>query len=135
MNPYATLSEAQCPTKFADIQRMKHVPYRKTVGLLNYAATGTRANIKFAVSTVARFCENPGWEHWEAVKLIFRYLKGTQSLKLVYGGEQRGLEGYVDADGASQDHRRAITRLRLPYRWRSRILVLKETRARHPFNH
>ena len=26
----------------------------------------------------------------------------------MYGGDQRGLEGYVDADGASQEHRRAI---------------------------
>ena len=28
---------------------------------------------------------------------------------MVYGGENRGLIGYVDADGASQDHRRAIS--------------------------
>ena len=26
----------------------------------------------------------------------------------MYGGEKRGLEGYVDVDGASQEHRRAI---------------------------
>ena len=27
----------------------------------------------------------------------------------MYGGEERGLVGYVDADGASQEHRRAIS--------------------------
>jgi hypothetical protein len=27
----------------------------------------------------------------------------------VYGGEKRGLEGYVDADGASQEHMCAIS--------------------------
>src|SRR5271168_5120434 len=27
----------------------------------------------------------------------------------MYGGEKRGLMGYVDADGSSQEHRRAIT--------------------------
>jgi hypothetical protein len=27
----------------------------------------------------------------------------------VYGGEKRGLEGYVDVDGASQEHRHAIS--------------------------
>jgi len=32
------------------------------------------------------------WAHWEAVKRIFRYLRGTQKLELVYGGEKRGLE-------------------------------------------
>jgi hypothetical protein len=30
-------------------------------------------------------------------------------LVLTYGGDQRGLVGYVDTDGASQDHRRAIS--------------------------
>ena len=58
---------------------------------------------------VAQFSNNPGWPHWEAVKRIFRYLRGTQKLELVYGGEKRGLEGYIDADGASQEHRRAIS--------------------------
>ena len=59
--------------------------------------------------TVAQFSDNPGWPHWEAVKRIFRYLRGTQKLELVYGGEKRGLEGYIDADGASQEHRRTIS--------------------------
>jgi len=53
--------------------------------------------------------DNPGWEHWEAVKRIFRYLKGTKDMKLVYGDRKANLEGFVDADGASQDHRRAIS--------------------------
>lgn len=63
-------------------------------------------------STVAQFSDNPGWARWEAVKRIFRYLRGTQKLELVYGGEKRGLEGYVtyvNADGASQEHRHAIS--------------------------
>jgi hypothetical protein len=70
---------------------------------------GTRPDITFAVSTVAQFLENPGAMHWEAVKRIFRYLKGTRNLRLVYGNENQDLQGFVDADGASQDHRRAIT--------------------------
>lgn len=70
-----------------------------------YAAMGTRPDIAFATSTVAQFSENLGWTHWEAVKQIFRYLLGTQKLELVYEGEERGLVGYVDADGSSQEHR------------------------------
>ena len=39
-----------------------------------------------------------------------RYLKGTIDLKLTYGsGEQRGIEGYADADGATLDHRQVIS--------------------------
>ena len=74
-----------------------------------YAAVATRPDIMFAVSTLAQFSDNPGWIHWEAVKKVFRYLLGTRNLCLTYGGEEKGLEGYVDADGASQEHRRAIT--------------------------
>src|SRR6202522_3641353 len=69
----------------------------------------TRPDIAFATSTVAQFSENPVWIHWEAVKRIFRYLLGTKKLELTYGGEQRGSTGYADADGSSQDHRRAIS--------------------------
>ena len=43
------------------------------------------------------------------MKRIFRYLLGTKKLELVYGGESRGIVGYVDADGALQEHRRAIS--------------------------
>ena len=88
---------------------MKNVPYREAIGSLMYAAMGTRPDIVFATATVAQFSDNPGWAHWEAVKRIYRYLIGTKLLELTYGGDKRGLVGYVDADGASQEHRRAIS--------------------------
>ena len=103
------LSKSQSPSKLADITRMKNVPCREAFGSLMYAAMGTQPDITFATSMVAQFCDNPGWIHWEAVKRIFQYLLGTRRLELVYGGEQRGLVGYVDADDASQEHRRAIS--------------------------
>ena len=70
---------------------------------------GTRPDIAFATSTVAQYSENPSWKHWEAVKTIFRYLLGIKNLQLTYEGEERDLVGYIDADGALQDHRRAIS--------------------------
>jgi reverse transcriptase-like protein len=109
MDPSAPLSKSQSPTKLEDIAKMRNVPYREAVGSLMYAAMGTRPDIAFATSTVAQYSENPGWKHWEAVKRIYRYLLGTKNLELTYGGERRGLVGYVDADGVSQDHRRAIS--------------------------
>ena len=41
---------------------------------------------------------------------IFCYLLGMKELELVYGGDDRGLVGYTDADGLSQEHRWAISR-------------------------
>jgi len=108
MDPSAPLLKSQSPTTLTEIAKMKNVPYREAVGSLMYAAMGTRPDIAFATSTVAQFFENPGQAHWEAVKRIFRYLKGTRDLSLVYGGKREDLQGWVDADGASQEHRRAI---------------------------
>ena len=53
--------------------------------------------------------ENPGKVHWEAVKQIFRYLSRTKDWKLTYGVTDKGLEGYMDADGSSQEHRHTIS--------------------------
>jgi hypothetical protein len=74
-----------------------------------YAALGTRPDISFAVSFLAQFMQNPGRPHWEAVKRVFRYLKGTKGTCLVIGGSQGGLEAYSDADWASQEHRHSIS--------------------------
>ena len=47
--------------------------------------------------------------HWEAIKKIFHYLKGTKDLWLSYGGQQKDLVGYVDADGNMAEDRHAIS--------------------------
>ena len=67
-------------------------------------------NIAFAVGQLTQFMKNFGRIHWEVVKCILRYLKGTRDWKLVYGRAKGcGLEGFMDADGAMQEHRRAIS--------------------------
>jgi hypothetical protein len=109
IDPNIPLTMAQSPSTLAEIAKMRNIPYREAVGSLMYASMGTRPDITFATSTVAQFLENPGMAHWEAVKRIFRYLKGTKEMRLVYGDEERDLQGWVDADGASQDHSRAIS--------------------------
>ena len=43
------------------------------------------------------------------MKRTFRYLSGTKAYQLTYGAESNDLIGYTDADGANQEHRRAIS--------------------------
>lgn len=43
----------------------------------------TRPDITFAVNNVAKVSEKPTKEHWNAVKRIFRYLKGNVKEKSV----------------------------------------------------
>ena len=105
----STLSKNDCPTTTSDIGKMAGRPYREAVGSLMYAAIGTRPDISFAVNQVARFCDNPGPPHWEAVKRIFCYLKGTRDFWLVFGESGPQIAGYTDADGMAHDDRHAIS--------------------------
>ena len=59
--------------------------------------------------TLSQFLENPGKVQWEAAKCVFRYLSGTKTTQLTYGGKQHDLMGYTDADGAMQEHRHVIS--------------------------
>src|SRR5271163_1578341 len=106
---------------------MKGVPYCELVGALKWLAVGTRPDIAFIVGQLAQFLENPGRVHWEAAKQVVRYLKGSKNLRLTYGGgERRGIEVYSDADGASQDHRRAISGFAVLIDGGGSILVFQE---------
>uniref|UniRef100_A0A803MVT2 Uncharacterized protein n=1 Tax=Chenopodium quinoa TaxID=63459 RepID=A0A803MVT2_CHEQI len=53
----------------------------------------------------------PGREHWQGVKRIFRYLRGTTDIGLVYGnGKECLVTGYSDSDYAADvDTRRSVT--------------------------
>ena len=109
MDTNIRLTTAQSPSTTADFALMRDVPYREAVGSLMYAALGTRPDIAFAVQTVSRFSTKPGPAHWEAVKRIFRYLKGTSELWLSYGMKDMKLTGYTDADGSMAEDRHAIS--------------------------
>jgi hypothetical protein len=109
ITPGTNLSKADAPSDDTEAAFMKKTPYREAIGSLMYAAVATRPDISFAVSTLSQFLENPGQLHWEAVKRVFRYLSGTKDYALTYGNERHELVGFTDADGASQEHRHAIS--------------------------
>lgn len=109
MDPNISFSREQCPSNPQEVARMRRMPYRELIGSLMYLAVGTRPDIAFAVSTLSQFLENPGEVHWEAARRILRYLKGTKDWRLTFGTNRCDLVGYTDADGASQEHRRAIS--------------------------
>jgi hypothetical protein len=51
---------------------------------------------------------NLGKEHWEAVKWILKYLRGTANHALCFGGSKIVLQGHVDLDIAGdKDSRRS----------------------------
>jgi hypothetical protein len=109
MVPRVLYSRDQSPSTPQEADRMRNVPYREAIGSLMYASLMTRPDITFGVVTLLQFLDNPGDAHWEAVKHILCYLSGTKTLALTYGEERHDLLGYTDADGATQEHRRAIS--------------------------
>lgn len=95
-----------------ELDEMAKVPYLSAVGSLQYAAMVTRPDIAQAVSYVAQYSAAPRREHWNAIKRILRYLRGTTGAKIVYQGKGNrvSITGYVDADhGSNPDGRRSVT--------------------------
>ena len=75
--------------------------YQSAVGALLYLATRSRPDIAYSVSTVSKYSSNPSKSHWQAVKRIFRYLKGTKELGILYfSGDDEKCVGFSDADFA-----------------------------------
>lgn len=77
------------------------VPYREAIGSLQYLARGSRPDIQYIVSFLARFQEAPKTAHWKAVKQVFRYLNATSDFGICFNHDaDLKLECYVDSDFA-----------------------------------
>jgi len=63
-----------------------------------YAMLCTRPNIAHVVGVVSRFLSNPAKEHWEGIKWILRYHKGTSEMCLCFRKSNLTLQGFSDAD-------------------------------------
>ena len=120
------LSKDMEPKTPQEIEVMKKIPYRSAVGSLIYLVTGTRPDIAVATSNVAKYCENPGPQHWIAVKRILRYLRGTSDWGLMFNPRDETLIGYSDSDWAGDvgDHRSTTGYLfaigGVPVSWKSK---------------
>jgi histone deacetylase 1/2 len=78
-NPTSTLlvpSERLARDTEARLGTEDSFQYRSVVGSLEYL-TLTRSDISFAVNKVCQFLSQPIEVHWEEVKRVLRYVKGT----------------------------------------------------------
>ena len=75
-----------------------------------YVMICTKPDIAYAVGVVSRFLSNPRRLHWEAVKWIMRYLRGTSKLKLTFGRGKPIVVGDTDSNMAGDvDNRRSTS--------------------------
>ena len=80
--------------------------YQETVGSIMFAMLETRPDIAFATSIVSRFAQNPSRAHIKAVNDILRYLSGSRTQGITYGGGDLKIIGYSNKeDLGSHKHR------------------------------
>jgi len=66
---------------------MSHVPYASTIKSIMYDMVCTRSDILHAVNVVSRYMDRPEKDHWQRVKWILRYLKGSTNIGLYFDRE------------------------------------------------
>ncbi|GJX18254.1 hypothetical protein Tco_0219086 [Tanacetum coccineum] len=87
-------------TRDEEGESVDNTKYRGMIGSLLYLTT-SRPDIMFSVCLCARFQEDPKTSYLEAVKRIFRYIKGTTHLGLWYPkGSDIETIVYADSDHA-----------------------------------
>ena len=120
---------------------MSKIPYQSAVGSVMYAMVGTTLDLAYAVGLISRFMSKPLKEHWQAVKWVLRYIKGTVNTRLSY--KKKGefvIRGYTDSDyNGDLDQRRSTSGMVFtaggnPISWRSslqKVVALSTTKAEY----
>jgi hypothetical protein len=103
------LTKEMCPKTWEEIEYMSRVPYSSTVGSLMYVMVFTRPDITHEVGVVSSYMNDTGKEHWEEIKWIHRYLRGTSTHELCFEGLDIVLQGYVDSYMAGDKYSRRNT--------------------------
>ena len=112
------------------------VPYLSAIGALLYLADCTRPDIVFSINLLTRFSSTPTRRHWNGVKHILRYLRGTTNFGLFYSKEST-LKGYADFGYLSDTHKASsqtgyvFTCSNTAISWRSTKQTLTATSSNH----
>lgn len=86
-------------------------PYRETIGSLMFLIQLTRPDLAYIVNFLSRFLNCSSDEHWQAIKRIFRNLRGTSCYGIKYENQDDNMTliGYSDADYAGDIETRRST--------------------------
>ena len=107
------LSKADGPQNDAEITEMCGTPCREAVWALMWVANMTRPDLAYTALTLAKFGDNPGPEHWNAVMKALQCLKRMSNLGVTYRGateDNMRLSVWMNADHAScPDTRRSVS--------------------------
>jgi len=74
------LKATMSPTTIEECEYMTRMLYATAVGSLMYAMVCTSPDLSQVVLMISRYMHDPGRGHWEAVKWVLWYIKGTMML-------------------------------------------------------
>lgn len=82
---------------------MSKISYASAIVCLMYVIDCTRSNLAHKVSQMCKFMFKPEKQHWEEVKWVLRYLKGTTGLGVMSNMKQGvpSVVRHMDSDYAS----------------------------------
>lgn len=83
------------------VEVCKQYPFQQLIGSLMYLSVLTRPDISYSVSFLSQYNNCYSLIHWKHAKRILRYLSKTKSYGLMFTKDDCNLEGFVDADWAS----------------------------------
>jgi hypothetical protein len=111
LSKHFKLTKKMCPKTQEEIEYMFRVPYLSAVGSLMHAMVCTRPDSAHVVGVVSRYIKNLGEVHWDEVKWILKYLRGTTTRVLYFGGSDNVLQGYVVSNmEGDKDSKKSTTR-------------------------
>ena len=94
-----SLSTSDSPTNDEEIAEMRKVPYQEALGSLMWLQVGTHPDLSFSINLLSCFASNPGRAHWEMLKHVLAYVKGTLDYGITYHwGASLQPVGFVDSD-------------------------------------
>ncbi|KAL2251492.1 UNVERIFIED_CONTAM: Retrovirus-related Pol polyprotein from transposon TNT 1-94 [Sesamum indicum] len=97
------LSKEQSPKTISEKQKMEKIPYSNLIGSVMFLMVCTRPDVAYSISCLSRFMSNPGSPHWEALKYLLRYLRGSDNVGISFSrySDDTRLIGYVDSNYAN----------------------------------
>ena len=140
MESSAHYSIQQSPSTLNQTAQMLKVPYSEAIGSVLWPVVISHPDVAYAVGILSQFIQNPGPVHWEALKRVISYLGSTKNYWLTFGGNKKGtIQGFCDADWASQQHRHLISGFSLHFgqgavSWSSKkqaVVALSSTEAEY----
>jgi hypothetical protein len=92
------------------VDKSLKISYQLTVRSLMYIMLKTRSNIIYFISMISRYVFNFIQTYWQAVKRIFRYLRKTHQMKLMFREALKFLKSYTNSNWTeNQDIRQSIS--------------------------